>query len=99
MTNGTFDRILIAATEHAAREAGLPGRADREAVPCADCASAIPRPSMEWRGSCGVPIVRYGCAGDPDACGGRLVIDWEGLLRLHELIHDRIGAERQLVER
>jgi hypothetical protein len=28
--NGTFDRILVAATEHAAREAGLPGRVDRD---------------------------------------------------------------------
>ena len=35
--NGTFDRILVAATEHAAREAGLPGRADRETTYCRSC--------------------------------------------------------------
>ena len=35
--NGTFDRILVAATEHAAREAGLPGRADRETIACRSC--------------------------------------------------------------
>jgi len=34
--NGTFDRILVAATEHAAREAGLPGRADR-VIACRSC--------------------------------------------------------------
>ena len=34
--NGTFDRILVAATEHAAREAGLPGRADRM-IACRSC--------------------------------------------------------------
>ena len=28
-----------------------------------------------------------------DGSGGRLNIDWEGLLRLHELIHDRIALE------
>jgi hypothetical protein len=27
----------------------------------------------------------------PDGSGGRLNVDWEGLLRLHELIHDRIA--------
>ena len=27
--NGTFDRIIVAAAEHADREAGLPGRVDR----------------------------------------------------------------------
>lgn len=30
---------------------------------------------------------------DPDGSGGRLNIDWKGLLRLHELIHDRIALE------
>lgn len=34
--NGTFDRILVAATEHAAREVGLPGRADRM-IACHSC--------------------------------------------------------------
>ena len=34
--NGTFDRILVAATEHAGREAGLPGRADRM-IACRSC--------------------------------------------------------------
>lgn len=34
--NGTFDRILVAATEHSAREAGLPGRADRM-IACRSC--------------------------------------------------------------
>ena len=34
--NGTFDRILVAAAEHAAREAGLPGRADRM-IACRSC--------------------------------------------------------------
>lgn len=29
----------------------------------------------------------------PDGSGGRLNIDWDGLLRLHELIHDRIALE------
>ena len=29
----------------------------------------------------------------PDGSGGRLNMDWEGLLRLHELIHDRIALE------
>jgi len=29
----------------------------------------------------------------PDGSGGRLNVDWEGLLRLHELIHDRIALE------
>jgi len=33
----------------------------------------------------------------PDGSGGRLIIDWKGLHRLHELIHDRIDAERQLI--
>ena len=35
--NGTFDRILVAATEHAAREAGLPGRVDRTMIYCRSC--------------------------------------------------------------
>ena len=34
--NSTFDRILVAATEHAAREVGLPGRADRM-IACRSC--------------------------------------------------------------
>ena len=34
--NGTFDRIIVAATEHAAREVGLPGRADRM-IACRSC--------------------------------------------------------------
>ena len=34
----------------------------------------------------------------PDGSGGRLNVDWDGLRRLHELIQERIGAERQLVE-
>ena len=29
----------------------------------------------------------------PDGSGGRLNVDWEGLLRLHGLIHDRIALE------
>ena len=36
--NGTFDRILVAAAEHAAREAGLPGRADRM-IACRSCSA------------------------------------------------------------
>jgi hypothetical protein len=35
--DGTFDRILVAATEHAAREAGLPGRVDRTMIYCRSC--------------------------------------------------------------
>jgi len=35
--NGTFDRILVAATEHTGREAGLPGRVDRETIACRSC--------------------------------------------------------------
>ncbi len=35
--DGTFDRILVAATEHAAREAGLPGRVDRTMIYCHSC--------------------------------------------------------------
>ena len=34
--NGTFEHILVAAAEHAAREAGLPGRADRM-IACRSC--------------------------------------------------------------
>ncbi len=34
--NGTFDHIIVAAAEHAAREAGLPGRADRM-IACRSC--------------------------------------------------------------
>ena len=34
--DGTFDHILVAAKEHAAREAGLPGRADRM-IACRSC--------------------------------------------------------------
>ena len=34
--NDTFDYIIVAATEHAAREAGLPGRADRM-IACRSC--------------------------------------------------------------
>jgi len=34
--NGTFDYIMAAAAEHAAREAGLPGRADRM-IACRSC--------------------------------------------------------------
>ena len=36
--NGTFDRIIVAAAEHAAREAGLPGRADRM-IACRSCSA------------------------------------------------------------
>ena len=35
--NGTFDYIMAAAAEHAAREAGLPGRVDRETTYCRSC--------------------------------------------------------------
>ena len=34
--NGTFEHIIVAAAEHAAREAGLPGRADRM-IACRSC--------------------------------------------------------------
>jgi ribosomal protein L32 len=34
--DGTFDRIIVAAAEHAAREVGLPGRADRM-IACRSC--------------------------------------------------------------
>lgn len=34
--DGTFGRISVAAAEHAAREAGLPGRADRM-IACRSC--------------------------------------------------------------
>jgi hypothetical protein len=32
-----FESITVAATEHAAREAGLPGRVDRETTYCRSC--------------------------------------------------------------
>ena len=35
--DGTFDYIIVAAAEHAAREAGLPGRVDRETTYCRSC--------------------------------------------------------------
>jgi len=35
--NDTFDRIIVAAAEHAAREAGLPGRVDRMMNYCRVC--------------------------------------------------------------
>ena len=35
--DGTFGRILVAAAEHAAREAGLPGRVDRTMIYCRSC--------------------------------------------------------------
>ena len=35
--DGTFDRILVAAAEHADREAGLPGRVDRTMIYCRVC--------------------------------------------------------------
>ena len=34
--NGTFDHMIVAATEHAAREVGLPGRVDRM-IACRSC--------------------------------------------------------------
>ena len=34
----------------------------------------------------------------PDGSGGRLNIDWDGLLRVHELIHDRIALEGRVCE-
>ena len=71
--NGMFDRILVAATEHAAREAGLPGRADRMiacrscGAPttssdgiCPDCAEALRVERAEALGErCRVHRVRY----------------------------------------
>jgi hypothetical protein len=62
----TFDELIARSAEHSDREAGLPGRADP--VPCERCAHAVVRQSVDWHGACGVPVVRYGCAGDPDAC-------------------------------
>ena len=35
--NGTFEHIIVAAAEHAAREAGLPGRVDRTTIYCHSC--------------------------------------------------------------
>ena len=32
-----FESIIVAATEHTGREAGLPGRVDRETVACRSC--------------------------------------------------------------
>ncbi len=32
-----FESITVAATEHTGREAGLPGRADRETIACRSC--------------------------------------------------------------
>jgi len=61
-----FTSILLSATEHASREAGLPGRVDRETA-CASCRDALPRRSMAWEGHLGVPTTRYGCKGMP--CG------------------------------
>ena len=71
--NGTFDRIIVAAAEHAAREAGLPGRADRMiacrscGAPtassdgiCRDCADAMREERAEALGErCRVHRVRY----------------------------------------
>jgi len=34
----------------------------------------------------------------PDGSGGRLNMDWDGLLRVHELIHDRIALEGYVCE-
>jgi hypothetical protein len=34
----------------------------------------------------------------PDGSGARLNVDWEGLLQLHELIHDRIALEGRVCE-
>ena len=53
----TFDDLIARSKEHSDREAGLPGRPD-----------PVARWSITWRGACGVPVVRYGCTGDPDAC-------------------------------
>ena len=61
-----FNSIMISATEHARREAGLPGRVDRERS-CASCTDALPRRSIDWQGHLGVPTTRYGCKGMP--CG------------------------------
>ena len=35
----------------------------------------------------------------PDGSGARLIVDWPELLRLQEMIQERIDADRQLVER
>ena len=45
--NDTFDRIIVAAAEHAAREAGLPGRADRM-ITCRSCGA----PTANYDGIC-----------------------------------------------
>jgi len=65
----TFDRIIVAAAEHAAREAGLPGRADR-AVSCATCAHASARQSIDWRGCVGTPVTWYSCTVHLDCIDG-----------------------------
>jgi hypothetical protein len=71
--NGTFDYIMTAAAEHAAREAGLPGRADRMIVCrscgaptassdgiCRDCADAMRAERSEALSAlCRVHRVRY----------------------------------------
>lgn len=71
--NGTFDHILVAAAEHAAREAGLPGRVDRVAACrscgtptassdgiCRDCADAMRAERSEALSAlCRVHRVRY----------------------------------------
>ena len=38
------------------------------AMPCAGCKHAVRWWGMEWCGTCGVQVVRYGCTEDPDAC-------------------------------
>ena len=35
--SNVFEHILLSAEEHASREAGLPGRVDRETVACRSC--------------------------------------------------------------
>ncbi len=71
--NGTFDYIIVAAAEHAAREAGLPGRADRMiacrscGAPtassdgiCRDCAEALREERADvLEGRCRIHRVRY----------------------------------------
>lgn len=70
-----FNSIMISATEHARREAGLPGRVDRERS-CASCTDALPRRSIDWQGHLGVPTTRYGCAGMP--CESTERENWRG---------------------
>ena len=45
--NGTFEHIIVAAAEHAAREAGLPGRTDRM-IACRSCGA----PTVSSDGIC-----------------------------------------------